>query len=449
MNCKTIITLTMLIAGGTCAAQLTLNDCLIYARDHAHANIISNLEEKKASIDRRISASALMPYVELSSSGNISFGRNIDPETNTYDNKQTLYTGFGLQMSLPLFDGLAGINTLKAARMASLRQRNAACAQRDRTSLAVVNAFYNVAYCRAMVEMMEQQLQRDTRTLTATERDEATGFKSGADVAEMKAMVASDMYELTNQRNLLAKAYLQLRAAMGLPVSEEPLELADTEDTPDLPPAADVGWEHPEIAEARMAVDESHYRLKAAKGAFSPKISFSAGISTSYYKMLGSDVTMPRFSRQWHDNMGQYVGFSFSLPLFSGLGTLNRVKRARIDVMQQQAQLDLKRDEIAQATTEANLDWLAANDEYDAAHARVEAEQLAYNAVKRKFELGNSSAIDLYTAATRLATARANLEGKRIRRIISRITLGYYRGENLIKENIQPKNTKAYTWTER
>ena len=239
MNCKTIITLTLLIAGGTCAAQLTLNDCLIYARDHAHANIISNLEEKKASIDRRISASALMPYVELSSSGNISFGRNIDPETNTYDNKQTLYTGFGLQMSLPLFDGLAGINTLKAARMASLRQRNAACAQRDRTSLAVVNAFYNVAYCRAMVEMMEQQLQRDTRTLTATERDEATGFKSGADVAEVKAMVASDMYELTNQRNLLAKAYLQLRAAMGLPVSEEPLELADTEDTPDLPPAAD------------------------------------------------------------------------------------------------------------------------------------------------------------------------------------------------------------------
>lgn len=53
------------------------------------------------------------------------------------------------------------------------------------------------------------------------------------------------------------------------------------------------------------------------------------------------------------------------------------------------------------------------------------------------------------SAATRLATARANLEGKRIRRIISRITLGYYRGENLIKENIQHKNTKAYTWTER
>ena len=65
---------------------------------------------------------------------------------------------------------------------------------------------------------------------------------------------------------------------------------------------------------------------------------------------------------------------------------------------------------------------------------RVEAEQLAYNAVRRKYELGNSPVIDLYTPSAKLATAIANLEGKRIQKIISGITLSYYLGAKLIKE---------------
>jgi len=53
--------------------------------------------------------------------------------------------------------------------------------------------------------------------------------------------------------------------------------------------------------------------------------------------------------------------------------------------------------------------------------------------VQRKFELGGASAIDLYTSGAKLAAARANREGKRIQKIISRMVLGYYNGEKLIK----------------
>ena len=193
--------LISLLAFHGAKAQMTLNDCLIYAREHAHANVISRLDIEKAEADRRIAAAELMPYLSLSSSGNLSFGRNIDPETNTYDNKQTLSTGFGLQMSLPLFDGLVNINNLKAARVARLRNVEAAQIEEDRISLEVVSSFYNVAYCKAMVTQMRQQLERDSTDLMATRRGEKLGIKSGADVAEMAAIVAADEYELSNQTN--------------------------------------------------------------------------------------------------------------------------------------------------------------------------------------------------------------------------------------------------------
>ena len=131
-------------------SPMTLKDCLLYAREPAHGNRISRLEAGAASAEKRISAADMMPYISFGSSGSLSFGRNIDPETNTYDNKKTLGTGFGLEMSLPLFDGLVRINTLKALQAAELRKKKAQLVEEDRISLEVIKEFYNISYCTAI-----------------------------------------------------------------------------------------------------------------------------------------------------------------------------------------------------------------------------------------------------------------------------------------------------------
>ncbi len=411
-------------------AQMTLNDCLIYAREHAHSNRIYRMETEVAAADKHIAVADMLPYLSFGSSGSLSFGRNIDPETNTYDNKKTLGTGFGIDLSLPLFDGLVRINNVKALRTAELRKKQSRMVEEDRISLEVIKNFYNVSYCQAMVEQMDRQLQRDSTDLVATERGETLGTKSGAEVAEMRAIVTSDLYELANQRNLLKKAYLTLRSAMGMPVSDEPLQLIDTPQPFSEIPSGRV---LPDITEAELAVKESRHYLNAAKGGYSPRLSFSAGISTSYYRMMGMGTVASSFSKQFRDNMGEYLGFSLSIPLFDGLATANRVKRAKINLHENETRLEQTRYKIQQATEEAQLDRNAAAEELSAAMQRLEAEQIAYKAMRRKYELGLASAIDLYTAGSKLATAEATLVGKRIQRVIAEITLRYYNGYPLIE----------------
>lgn len=425
---KKALVILMAAMALTARAQMTLQDCLVYAREHAHANIISRLDIRKAGIEKALSASVMMPGVGFSSSGNLSFGRNIDPETNTYDNRKTLSTGFGISMSLPIFDGLVSVFNLKAAKVAELRQVEAARIEEDRISLSVIRAFYNVSYCSAMVEHMSSQLERDSTDLAATRRAEQLGTKSGADVAEFEAIVAADRYELTNQRNLLTKAYLDLKGYMGMELTPEPLSLIETEEDWES-----VGNRNPKIAEAEFALRQSRLYLKAAKGEYSPSISFNAGISTSYYRMLGAKgLNTPGFREQWRNNMGQYLGLSFSFPIFTGLATTNKVKRADVELEQSRQRLEQVRYEIEKETAEAALDHQAARDELEAAVMRVSAEEIAYKAIRRKYELGMSSAIDLYTSSAKLAQARANREGKRIQRIISGIVLAYYHGAPLI-----------------
>ncbi len=410
-------------------AQMTLHDCLVYAREHAHANVINRLDNRKAQLDKRIASAQLMPYISFTSSGNISFGRNIDPETNAYDNRRTLSTDFSLGVSIPLFDGLVSVNNLKAARVAELRQTASSQIAEDQRSLKVISAFYNVSYCKAMVRQMRDQLLRDSIDLATTVRQEQLGAKSGADVAEMQALVASDRYELTNQKNLLDKAYLDLRGLMGMELTAEPLLLLEEDPTER---SAVFNTIHPRVAEAQLDLRMSTLSLRAARGAYSPKISLEAGVSTSYYRMLGDGADVPTFREQWRNNMGQYIGLSFSLPIFTGFSTTNKLKLAKIEVSRSRARLEQTIYEVEKETAEAKLDYIAASDEMQAAARRLDAEEIAYRAVRRKFEIGGASALDLYASGAKLATARANYEGKRIQKIINGITLDYFNGKKLI-----------------
>lgn len=427
-----IIALAALLADTAVAqnAGMTLNDCLLYAREHAFANRMNSLDKESTRADQRIAAGALLPAVGLSASGGMSFGRNIDPETNMYDNNRTVATGFGLNMSLPLFDGLVSINNLRAATAARRRQAAKTRADEDEISLEVIRAFYNVSYVRALVAQMEEQLQRDSTDLKATELGERLGTKSGADVAEMQALVAADEYELTNQRNLLSGAYLELRSLMGMELSDEPMELVEEAFVPGSPSGT-----NPRVAEAMTAVEEGEYSLRSARGAYSPRLSLGGSITTSYFRMMsGGTATVPGFGRQWHDNMGQYIGLSLSIPLFDGLATPNRVKKARIELEASRVRLEQARYEVEKLTLQAGMDLRAARSELTAATRRMEAEETAFSATRRRYELGSASAIDLYTSGTKLATARANREGKRIQLIINEITAAYYAGHKLIRE---------------
>ncbi len=218
---------------------------------------------------------------------------------------------------------------------------------------------------------------------------------------------------------------------MGLLLSDTPLNIAQDFNYQSFPEFRRI---LPEIEEAEMALKEDAMYLRAAKGGYSPRISFSAGVSTSYYRMMGIKMEVPSFARQFRDNMGEYFSLSFSLPIFDGLATANKVKKACLQLQESRVRLEQTQYQISQAGEEARLDHEAAMEELTAASRRLEAEQIAYEAMRRKYELGAVSAIDLYTSSSKLAVAEANLVGKRIQRVISEITLRYYQGYPLIND---------------
>ena len=440
---RTVITAIILLwAGimlraeeGTVSAPMTLQECLVYARDHSSVNLQNRYSYEQQRIALQNSALQFLPYISASANANLSFGRGIDPETNTYGTKQNLGTSFGLSMSLPLFDGLVNINNYKMNKSYVRTSQTTAQMRADEVSLAVIRAFYNVVYCKELVRQVQLSLEVAQENLRQTRRQEQMGLKSRADVDEMSATVADNEYQLVNQQNLLDIARLDLKAAMSWPVEREieidgRLQSVSEENTY----SCDINLM--ELPTAKIAGEKLHQRklaVRIARGNFIPGISLSAGMSTSYYKTLNMHYAAAPFHRQFRDNIGKSISTGISIPLFGRLSKYNSLKNSKLSYKIEQAAYDETMRNLTTEMMKLVMNLEGARKEYLSSISRLTAVESAHAANQRKYELGKISALELSTSSSRLAQARATLTGKQIQLLIQKMQYDYYNGKPYIK----------------
>ena len=83
----------------------SLDRCIAYAREHATEVRRQTLEQEQKHADYRTALLDFLPSVSAEVNGQYSWGRNIDPETNTYNNVTTFNNYYALGASVTLFDG--------------------------------------------------------------------------------------------------------------------------------------------------------------------------------------------------------------------------------------------------------------------------------------------------------------------------------------------------------
>lgn len=179
--------------------------CMQYAADHGHAVRQQRFALDDSHAARTQAIGAFLPSVYGSISGQMNFGRAIDPETNTYTDVSTLYNGYGLQASLDIFDGLQRYNELRMAKANVAMGRSALTAEKDDVALKVYKAYMDLVYCLGAIEQVEKKRDESRALLHQTDVMAEVGQKSDADVAQMRATLAADEYELTHMRTQSTK----------------------------------------------------------------------------------------------------------------------------------------------------------------------------------------------------------------------------------------------------
>lgn len=426
-------------AAGSSAQSWSLDDCMKYAVKHATEvkREVVNVRQRKQ--DYQHAVAGFLPTVSGGVQGQYAWGRNIDPETNTYNNVTTFNNYYQLYAELNVFDGFATINALKQAKLSRDYSATAMRKIQDDRAIDVMQKYVDAAYAEASIQIASEKLNESKRMLAKMKRLYELGEKGRPDVVQMESQVAEDEYNLTHQENVAKQSLLALKSAMNFPVDEElKLELkSGYKEVSESGVNYEIvyqGFQHisPDLKSAEYEVERARYDYKIAKGRLLPSLSLGGGISTNYYKNLSQKGQYDGFASQFRNNQGEYLALTLSIPIYNS-DRWHSVKKAHNDWQLAQVNLEETRRKLHDQIAQAVMDAEGYAKELHQMQKKVASDSLAYHMSSRKFEKGMLSTFDLHTAAQTLLESRIKELQMQMLLIIKQRLVAYYQGENLIK----------------
>lgn len=416
----------------------TLDRCIAYTREHATEVRRQRLEQEQKRADYRTSLLDFLPSVSAEVNGQYSWGRNIDPETNTYNNVTTFNNYYALGASVTLFDGGATWNAFRQARLDRASAQSAIDKASDDKAMSVMEKYVDAVYTSRTIALTEEKLRDSKALLVKTQRMFDLGEKSRPDVVQVESQVAEDEYNLLHQRNLADKALADLKTAMNYPTGDTllvaglPVDVAAAAMLPANRKACDSlmqsGYflaDPPAVVVAEAAAERARLAWKIQRASLLPKLTLSGGVATNYYKNLTAGGQAEGFSSQFHNNMGEYIYMTLSIPIFNA-SSWNKVRRAKTDW--QEAQLDVanarrkQHDDALQAV----LDYSGYAREVEQLQRKVASDSLAHHLSYRKYEEGMLSVFDLHTASQALLQSRLLLLQSEMMLALKQRLVNYY-----------------------
>lgn len=415
-----------------------LDSCMAYAVEHATdvKREVVNARQRKQDYQKAVTD--FLPSVAGGVQGQYAWGRNIDPETNTYNHVTTFNNYYQLYASLNVFDGFATINAFKQAKLARAYSTTAMQKVRDDKAIDVMQKFVDAAYAEASIQIASDKLAESKRLLGKMQRLYELGEKGRPDVVQMESQVAEDEYNLTHQKHVAQQCLLTLKSAMNFPVEEELRLVTNGKQVNEsFPINHETVYQNflnasPDVKSAEYEVEKARYDYKIAKGRLLPSLSLSGGISTNFYRNLSQGGQYEGFASQFRNNRGEYLALTLSIPIYDNVAW-HSVKKARNDWQLAQVNLEETKRKLHDHIAQAVMDAEGYAKELEQMDKKVASDSLVYYMSSRKFEEGMLSTFDLHTAAQTLLESRIKQLQMQMLLVIKQRLVDYYQGKNLIK----------------
>lgn len=392
----------------------TLRQCVDYALENNLTVKNSRLQVDQAQLDVTSAKDAFLPSLSASASEGFNFGRGLTSD-NTYADRNTSNFQCGVNLSLPLFQGLSDVRQLKAARSSMQQYLLEFEAAKDDLTLNIISQYLQVLYNKEVTESAKSQLAYSTYEVERQRALVDAGKVAEAYLYDAEAQQAQDRLQVITAENDVRVALVNLANLLQLPSVEgfdvTPLE----EESPELP-GPDVVYsralEHNHsILSARQGILTAQDKVAYARSGYIPRLSFDASVGSSYYTVAGYDNDS--FGTQMRNNFSTYLGFRLTIPIFDAFSTRNNVNRAKLQETGARLELDRRESDLYKTIQLAYTQAAGARDRYLTAGETLEKTRLSFDATREKYDLGRAT-------PTEFEQAKNNLFRVEISRISSR-----------------------------
>lgn len=398
----------LMVVNCAVASPWSLDSCISYAVEHSLQVRQRIVDVRQGDVELSSAKSGYLPTLGAQVSQGWNIGRGLTSD-NTYADRNTSNTQWGVNLSLPLFDGLSTprqVAYAKASLAAALQQLEAV---RDNVTLNVIAGYLQVLYQKELHQEALHQEALSSYELTRRKALLEAGKIPEIDMLEAESQLAQDRMSVATSANDTRLALVDLAQLLYIDdIDGFDIEPIDT-DMPALTmaPLAELyaralGRSHA-VAAARANITAAERGIDVAKTGYIPRLSFNAGIGSSYYTVSG--FSNEPFGRQMRNNYATSMGFSLSIPIFDGLQTRNQVNRAKVQKVNAELQLDQAEQELMRQVQQAYYQADGARARLAAGETARDAANKAFEAMQEKYSVGRATPTDYEQAKSKALTA--------------------------------------------
>jgi len=348
-----------------------------------------------------------------------------------------------LATSLNLFNGFSDYASLQAA----LNKEDAAEYTLARALQTIVfdvtQAYYQVLLEQELLAIARENLLLAQDQQTLTDRQFQIGLKSIIDRDQQQADAAESALSVIKAETRMQKSKFELVRRMQIdpkttfilaPLPESlksPLSLK-----PDPNALALLAFQQRgDLKSKELESTAAKWQVTQARSAWYPHLDLTFNVSsrgTEYLNQSSADVAYPPLSDQLSNSIGYSLGLNLSWAIFDGFQTRYNVESARINRINKQYEYDDLKNYILIDLYEAAGEYRSALMQIESANISLKAASSAFEGIKRKYELGATSFIELSTARAAFFNARSNLSQATYNLALQKSVLDFTTGNEAI-----------------
>ena len=420
----------------TAQNEWSLNDCISYAITH-NLNLKSLEYSNQSAKENYIqSFRDLLPSLSANSNYNILYGKSIDPNTNEIISSDFYSNSYYINSGIDVFRGFQKINAIKANFFLYKATKNENLQKKYLLAFKVMTAFYDIKYYEGQLKIVLEQQEISILNLKLIQKQFDLGMKAKADVYEAESVLSNDDLLYIQFKNKLETGKLKLVQLMNLTDTKNFKIIAANNFTSEVTNHQTTDSVYKKASLFIPIIKAQEFRVNAAKKDISiaksklyPSLFLSAGYNTGFYETNINELgdVIP-FSTQLKDNVSQYIGLSFRIPISDGWRKRSYIKQKKIALLQAKNNLTIQKQELFNTIQELNQIYLASITEFKQTKQHLKTQTLAFEIAKKKHNKGMISILEFYQAKNLFANAKSNHLHIELQLRVQKKTLEFYTG---------------------
>jgi outer membrane protein len=428
---------------------LTLDECIALALDRASG--IKKAEYNLGLTGEEIlkNYGQFLPKISVNASYTpVSESTTFLPEGSSAATTSSERIDIGVSASLNLFNGFADYAALKSSINRMHSAELTLSRARQTVAFDITQAYYRILLDRELLSVAEKNLEASESLLQLSRRQFETGLKPLTDVLQQEAETANSRLAVIQAEEELRQSRIELQKRMQTdPLSDIDIQTIPPEQLKGLVPSVSADSLIAAALQNRADIESAALESKAAKwditrssSARWPSFDVSLSYGTNAYpyydgRVAGRDI--PPLDDQLTDQTNYSVTLSMNWPMFDGFLTRYGVEQSKTAYLTRKLdQSDLERSVILDIKLAAG-NYNTAYRQISAAEKNLVAAEKAFETVKRTYELGAATFVEVNSARAAFAAARSEYKRALYNLALQQAVLEYTTGTHPIQSNLE------------